>query len=429
MHILITGPTGFIGGHLRRALRARGHALVLASRSAPTELDAQERWLRLDFTALPATSSLAPTLEGIDVAVNAIGIFRETARQTFDALHASGPIAFFEACIAAGVRRIVQVSALGADAEAASRFHLSKRAADEALLASGSDAVVAQPSLVFGPDGASSRLFMMAATLPVLLLPAGGSQRVQPIHIDDLTEALVALCERPTAFTGRVALVGAEALAIGDYLRTLRRSLGVRATASISLPAFTATAAARLVDAIVRRPFALDAWAMLQRGNEGRADATRALLGRSPRPPARFVEPTDAVALRVRAQLDWLLPVLRVSIAAVWIVTGILSFGVYPAADSFTLLERAGVPAAFRPLALYGAAALDLALGIASLLLRRRRWLWRAQIALILGYTAIITARLPEFWLHPYGPVLKNLPMLATLWLLLELERHEEPRS
>ena len=132
--------------------------------------------------------------------------------------------------------------------------------------------------------------------------------------------------------------------------------------------------------------------------------------------------------MRVRAQLDWLLPVLRVSIAAVWIVTGILSFGVYPAADSFMLLERAGVPAALRPLALYGAAALDLALGIASLLLRRRRWLWLAQIALILGYTAIITIRLPEFWLHPYGPVLKNLPMLAALWLLLELERREEPR-
>jgi len=51
-----------------------------------------------------------------------------------------------------------------------------------------------------------------------------------------------------------------------------------------------------------------------------------------------------------------------------------------------------------------------------------------AQIALIVGYTAIITARLPEFWLHPYGPVLKNLPMLAALWLLLEFERPEEPR-
>lgn len=428
MQILITGPTGFIGGHLRARLRARGHALVLASRRAPRELDENERWLPLDFAALPPTSSLAPKLAGIDVAVNAAGIFREVGGQTFDTVHALGPIALFEACVAARVKRVVQVSALGADADAASRFHLSKRAADEALLASAIEAVVAQPSLVFGADGASSRLFLMAATLPLLLLPAGGRQRVQPIHIDDLTEALAALCERKAAPTGRVALVGDEALPIGDYLQALRRSLGLGPAATLALPAFMGAAAARLVDATTARPFALDAWAMLQRGNEGPVDATRELLGRAPRPPAAFVAPADAADLRMRAQIGWLLPVLRFAIAAVWIATGIVSLGVYPVTDSFALLERAGVPAALRPLALYGAAALDLVLGIASLLVRRRRWLWLAQIALIVGYTAIITARLPEFWLHPYGPVLKNLPMLAALWLLLELDRPEATR-
>src|SRR5437667_294973 len=94
--------------------------------------------------------------------------------------------------------------------------HLRRRLRERghALVASGIDAVVAQPSLVFGPDGASSRLFLTAATLPVLLLPAGGRQRVQPIHIDDLGEALVALCERPVALTGRAPLVGAEAVSI-----------------------------------------------------------------------------------------------------------------------------------------------------------------------------------------------------------------------
>lgn len=428
MQILITGPTGFIGGHLRARLRAGGHALVLASRRAPAELDANERWLPLDFAALPPAASLAPQLEGIDVAVNAVGIFREGAVQTFDTVHARGPIAFFEACVAARVKRIVQVSALGADAEAASRFHLSKRAADEALLASGIEAVVAQPSLVFGADGASSRLFLMAATLPLLPLPAGGRQRVQPIHIDDLTEALAALCERRVARTGRAVLVGAEALPIVDYLQALRRSLGLGPAATFALPAFMGDAAARLVDATTPHAFALEAWAMLRRGNEGPVETTRELLGRAPRAPAAFVAPGQAAGLRIRAQIAWLLPVLRFSIAAVWIATGIVSFGVYPAADSFALLERAGVPAALRPLALYGAAALDLALGVASLLMRRRRWLWLAQIALILGYTAIITARLPEFWLHPYGPVLKNLPMLAALWLLFELDRREATR-
>jgi hypothetical protein len=54
---------------------------------------------------------------------------------------------------------------------------------------------------------------------------------------------------------------------------------------------------------------------------------------------------------------------------------------------------------------------------------RRRRWLWSAQIALVLVYTAIITWKLPALWLEPFGPVVKNLPILALLLLLRQLER------
>jgi len=129
--------------------------------------------------------------------------------------------------------------------------------------------------------------------------------------------------------------------------------------------------------------------------------------------------------LRTQAQLGWLLPVLRISIALVWIVTGIVSLGLYPVADSYALLARVGITGMFAPLMLYGAALLDLVFGIATLVLqgkRRRRLLWLAQLAVILFYTVIITWRLPEFWLHPYGPLLKNLPMMAGIWLLLELE-------
>lgn len=69
-----------------------------------------------------------------------------------------------------------------------------------------------------------------------------------------------------------------------------------------------------------------------------------------------------------------------------------------------------------------GAALLDLALGIAIYLVRRRGWLWRVQIALVLFYTLVITIDLPEYWLHPYGPLTKNLPLLAALVLLHELD-------
>jgi ABC-type amino acid transport system permease subunit len=72
---------------------------------------------------------------------------------------------------------------------------------------------------------------------------------------------------------------------------------------------------------------------------------------------------------------------------------------------------------------LWGAAGLDLLLGLLTLApLRSRHWLWAAQIGLILFYSAVIALRLPEFWLHPYAPMVKNLPMLALLMLLWTLE-------
>jgi hypothetical protein len=106
----------------------------------------------------------------------------------------------------------------------------------------------------------------------------------------------------------------------------------------------------------------------------------------------------------------------------VWIATAIVSFGVYPVEDSYALLARVGLTGTAAAVALYGAAALDLAFGIGILVLEDRRWLWRAQIALIVGYSVIIAIFLPEQWLHPYGPMLKNLPMLAAILLLHELD-------
>jgi cell division protein FtsW (lipid II flippase) len=75
---------------------------------------------------------------------------------------------------------------------------------------------------------------------------------------------------------------------------------------------------------------------------------------------------------------------------------------------------------------LYGAALFDVLLGLGTLFLRRRRLLWLMQLALIGFYTIVIALRLPEFLVHPYGPLTKNLPMLAAIWLLYELEKEDK---
>ena len=87
-------------------------------------------------------------------------------------------------------------------------------------------------------------------------------------------------------------------------------------------------------------------------------------------------------------------------------------------------VPSSGIPAAWQPLLLYGAASFDLLLGLAIIVLPRRRWLWLVQLVLIGFYSIVIAWKLPEFLLHPYGPLTKNLPMLAAIWLLLELEEN-----
>jgi hypothetical protein len=102
-----------------------------------------------------------------------------------------------------------------------------------------------------------------------------------------------------------------------------------------------------------------------------------------------------------------------------------VSLGFFPVRSSYDLLARVGVSRALAPTMLYGAAVMDLAFGLTTLLVKRRRFVWLAQIAAILFYTGIISAKMPEFWLHPFGPLLKNLPMLAAIFLLYHLERRQ----
>jgi uncharacterized protein YbjT (DUF2867 family) len=419
--ILLAGATGFIGSHLRRVLLEAGHTLLCTSRGWRRDSPGCQ-WVVVEFAQV-STARWSELLVGVDAVVNTVGVFRERGAATFACVHGSGARRLFVACAHAGVQRVVQVSALGADAAAASDYHQSKRAADEHLLSLPLDATVVQPSLVFGLDGRSARVLLTWASLPLVPLPAGGRQMLQPVHVDDVADAVAALLRTRERWRGqRIALVGPAPLALADYLRALRAALGVPGWRTWAVPPAVLSLALRVAAWWPRALFDRAAWQMLERGNCGDASALAALLGRVPRAAQRFIEPAVAQAARHEAQLGWLLPLLRLSLAALWIGTAIVSFGLYPATQSYALLQQAGVPTAWQPLALYGAATLDLVLGVLTLLpLRRTRPLWAGQMALIAGYMLIISLRLPEYWLHPFGPITKNLPLLALLVLLYVL--------
>ena len=107
--------------------------------------------------------------------------------------------------------------------------------------------------------------------------------------------------------------------------------------------------------------------------------------------------------------------------AFMWLIAGVVSLGPQ-SGEGLALLRQIGIPDTAAPVMLIGAAILDILLGILTLLPRRTRLLWTAQILLVLLYTAIISVFLPALWLEPFGPVAKNVPILVVLWLLRHLE-------
>jgi uncharacterized protein YbjT (DUF2867 family) len=407
--VLVVGASGFIGRQVARTLEGAGHAVVRALRRprSPAEVAA-------DFSRDCSPDAWLPRLAGIDAVVNAAGIFREQPGSRFAAIHDEGPRALFAACQAAGTRVVVQISALGADDRAASRFHLSKRNADAFLRASSLDWCIVQPSVVFGPGGSSSRLLAMLAAMPVVPLPGDGLQRVQPVHVEDLSALVLHVLENPAARRRMLAAVGPRPVTLREWLATLRAQMGFPATLFVPVPL-----------PLVRLVSGREAVEMLCRGNTASPVDTQQALGRDPRPIEQFLaDEATASGVTDRARLAWLLPLLRATVALTWIATGIVSFA-FPKAESLAMLGRVGLAGVPAEVALYGAAVLDLALGTAVYAVKQRRWVWRAQFALIAAYSAIIAVFLPEFWLHPFGPVLKNVPLLAAILLLHEFEPRE----
>ncbi|HKQ13930.1 MAG TPA: complex I NDUFA9 subunit family protein [Steroidobacteraceae bacterium] len=278
MNVLLTGASGFIGSHLARALRAAEYVVIEAHR----EVAAGTAAVRADFTRDLSAREWLPKLIGVDAVINAVGILREHGEQTFDRIHKRAPQALFTACVAAGVRRVVQISALGADL-GTTRYFVSKRAADDYLATLPLDWTIVRPAIVFGPGGSSARLFERLAHLPVVPLPGRGEQQMQPIHVDDLTEAVVRILGDASTSRTRIELVGPQSLSLRELLASLRTAMHLRPARFLQIPMPLVRVGARVAGVSAMSPLDSETLSMLEAGTHGDPTATRSLLGREPR--------------------------------------------------------------------------------------------------------------------------------------------------
>ena len=276
MRVLICGGTGFLGKHIVNALIQLGHDPVVRSRRTDPALD---------FAACVTPEQWLAHLQNVDAVINAVGALRDQPGQELQNLHMKAPVALFDACAQAGIKRVVQVSALGVD-QSQTMYASTKRAADDYLLALGAtgqlNPVVVRPSIIFGGGGASSKLFLMLAGLPVLPLPAVmRSTQIQPVAVRDLAEVLasLAISDQPS---GVVEIGGPQPITIEAFIASLRTQMHYSPARVRLLPRWLSSASAKLGDRLPWMPWCSEAAALLEHDNITDPATLTKLLGRAP---------------------------------------------------------------------------------------------------------------------------------------------------
>jgi uncharacterized protein YbjT (DUF2867 family) len=303
VRIILTGATGFIGRHLARALLDAGHHVTgcARDREAAFRRYPEFGWIKADFSRERTMDAWERRLTGHeDVVINAVGILRERGAQTFEALHFEAPRALFNACAAKGVKRVIQISALGCDPASRRPYEETKLRLERHLATLDLDWVIVRPSLAYGADSPSSAMFRAMANLPLVPLIGDGGQLLQPIHVDDLALAVARLVASGSPKRAVVELGGPRPVSCKDLLAGLRTS--PRAGHYLHFPKAVARAGAYLADFAGVGQLSVDNFNLLMRGNTTSSNAARALLGREPRDIAR--PPRTEGDRRGRGQAD-----------------------------------------------------------------------------------------------------------------------------
>ncbi len=409
MHILVTGATGFIGRHICARLLAGGHRITAAVRDPAV---ARRRFpgieaVQVDLNGMTSPDDWRALLRGIDGVVNAAGILQSKPGQSALAIHTSAPVALFDACLAGGVRRVVQISAVSADEAAGTEYARTKKAADDYLLGLDLDAVVLRPSLVYseGSYGGTSMIRGLAGLPWITPLVGRGDQVFQPLHADDLAETVVRCFEPMPPSWRRLDPVGPETLTLRDILALTRAWLDLPPTRYFPVPMSLIRLIARLGDVVELGPMNSTALAQMTYGNVSDPEAFATAIGFRPRGLTEaFRARPSHVQDRWHARLYFMGPVLNAVLALLWLGSGLagliaVAYGQVPGLAAIGILFSLA----------------DLAIGVALASGRFGKWLGPIQFAFVTAYTLGLTWIEPGLWLEPYGSLLKNLPILALI--------------
>ncbi|WP_417482530.1 NAD(P)H-binding protein [Maricaulis sp.] len=428
MNILITGASGFIGSHLAAQLHASGHHVLAAGRDiAQAARRAPDfDWIACDFRH-DSVADWQPRLDGVDAVINCVGVLQDGLGDNSRAAHVDGAAALFQACEQAGVRRVIHISAVGADKASGSAYARDKQDGEAALEALDLDWVILRPSLVIARNVYGGTALVRALCgIPWLTPLVGGDQVFRPIGAEDLGAAVSELLQPGAPSRVSWDVGGPQRVTMDELVRGYRHWLGFGKTRIWHVPRWLAAPAFAFGDLLgwvgVRTSMRTTALKQLDFDVEGDPSAWLSATGQTPRGFDDYLASAPAgLQDRWHARLGFARPIARWVLGLYWLATGILSLTI--AHDhAYSVLQAAGYSPAMQAFLLWFGSAFDIAMGLAMLAKWRVRWIAAIMIAGTFAYILALSLTLPGLWADALGPILKVFPMMALALMIAATE-------
>jgi uncharacterized protein YbjT (DUF2867 family) len=231
MKIAITGGTGFVGGHLARALVLAGHEVVLIARGVDEHNQDLRRLPHIQFVRVGISDKthLVRAFAGCHAVAHCAGINREIGTQTYQHVHVEGTHNVVQAAQQAGVKRVLLTSFLRARPHCGAAYHESKWAAEEIVRSSGLDYTILKAGVVYGKgDHMLDHLSRAFATFPVFALVGIQEQHIRPVAVEDLVAVIQAALLTDQLSLKTVCVLGPEELTLSAAVRRVAAVVGKR---------------------------------------------------------------------------------------------------------------------------------------------------------------------------------------------------------
>ena len=269
MKIFLTGSTGFVGKQILQDLLENKYQVRCLVRKGSEQKIAQFKDVDIAYGDITDASSLDGKLKGCDAVINLVGIIREFPSKgiTFEKLHYEGTANLVNAAREQGVRRFIQMSALGARPNGKTQYQQTKFRAEECVRNSGLDYTIFRPSIIFGPDDQFVNLFAkMLRTQQFVPVIGNGRYQMQPVAVENVSMGFVKSIEQKDAVGKTFDVGGPEKIEFDRIIDIIGDVLCVPPH-KLHIPAFIMNLAAEMLDWLSSFPVTKEQIIMLLEGN------------------------------------------------------------------------------------------------------------------------------------------------------------------